>query len=103
MSQPLTVNIPHQLGREEAKRRVDEGIARFTQQVGGAATNFHKTWSQDRLNFSANVMGQAISGGMDVLDDVVRIELVLPGILGLMAGKIKGKLQKEGQLLLDKK
>lgn len=103
MAQPLTVNIPHQLGKAEARKRLDEGVDRFSQQFGGASANFQKRWDADSLNFSADVMGQSIRGVMHVLEDAVRMEVVLPGILGMMAGKVRDKLQREGQILLEKK
>ncbi|HET9160418.1 MAG TPA: polyhydroxyalkanoic acid system family protein [Caulobacteraceae bacterium] len=103
MAQPLTVTIPHQLGRDEARRRIETGLSRFVGQVGGMARNYQQAWSGDRMDFSAEVMGQPLSGAIHVLDDAARVELVLPGLLGLMAGKIKGKLQREGQLLLEKR
>jgi putative polyhydroxyalkanoate system protein len=103
MAQPVTLTIPHQLGREEARRRIDDGMAQFIQQVGGAAQNVRQAWTADRLDFAAQVMGQTITGAIHVLDDAARVEVVLPGLLGLMSGKIKGKLQQQGQILLGKK
>jgi putative polyhydroxyalkanoate system protein len=103
MAQPLTVTIPHQLGRAEARRRIDEGLAQFLSQIGGVAQNYRQAWTGDRMDFSAQVVGQTLSGAIQVLDDAARVELVLPGLLGLMAGKIKGRLQREGQLLLEKR
>lgn len=103
MSQPLSLAIPHKLGREEARRRIEGGMGQFTQQLGGAMNNFQQGWVEDRLNFSGEVMGQTITGAMEVLEDAVRMEVTLPGFLGLMAGKIKSKLHKEGQALLERK
>jgi putative polyhydroxyalkanoate system protein len=103
MAQPLTATIPHELGRAEARRRIDEGLSRFVGQIGGMAQNYRQSWTGDRMDFSAQVMGQTLSGAVHVLDDAARVEVVLPGLLGMMAGKIKGKLQQEGQLLLQKK
>jgi hypothetical protein len=103
MAQPMTVTIPHQLGLDEARRRIEEGMSQFVQQVGGMAQDYRQSWTGNRLNFSARVMGQGITGGIDVLETAARIELVLPGLLGMMAGKIKGRLQQEGQILLEKK
>lgn len=102
MSKPLTVVIPHQLGRAEARRRLEDGFSRFAHQFGEGA-QVHKIWEGDRLAFSAQVMGQSISGALDVRDDAVNMEVNLPGLLGLIAGKIKGRLEQEGQLLLSKK
>ncbi len=75
MSQPLIVSIPHRLGREEAKRRLDSGISRIRPELAGLVSGFDYSWDQDRLNFRAVAMWQAITGAIEVLDDVVRIEL----------------------------
>jgi hypothetical protein len=103
MEKAVTVSIPHQLGRAEAKRRVDEGFGDFSRHLGGSAGALTKTWTGDRLNFSLQALGQGISGFLDVADDVVRVEVLLPGFLAMIAGKVKGTLQKEGQLLLGNK
>ena len=103
MAQPLTVTIPHQLGRAEARQRIDAGLSQFIGQIGGMAQNYRQSWTGDRMDFQATVMGQTLSGAIHILDDAARVELILPGLLGLMAGKIKGRLQQEGQLLLGKK
>src|SRR5258705_6646875 len=103
MNKAITVAIPHQLGRAEAKRRVDEGFGDFSRHLGGSAGALTKTWTGDRLNFSLQALGQGISGFLDVADDVVRVEVLLPGFLAMIAGKVKGTLQKEGQLLLGNK
>jgi putative polyhydroxyalkanoate system protein len=103
MAQPLTVTIPHQLGRAEARQRIDAGLSQFIGQIGSMAQNYRQSWTGDRMDFQATVMGQTLSGAIHILDDAARVELILPGLLGLMAGKIKGRLQQEGQLLLGKK
>ena len=103
MSKPLIVSVPHNLAKAEARRRIEDGFERFSGQFGGQASRLEKRWDGDRLRFALGALGQTISGHLDVLEDVVRIEVILPGVLGLIAGKIKGRLQKEGQVLLEKK
>jgi hypothetical protein len=103
MNKAITVNIPHQLGRAEARRRIEEGFGDFSRHLGGGAGSLTKTWVDDRLDFSLQALGQAITGALHVADDFVRVEVVLPGFLAMIAGKVKGTLQKEGQLLLTKK
>ena len=101
MSKPITVSIPHQLGRQEARRRIEEGFARLGEQLGGGLGQVHKSWVGDQMQFAAKVMGQAITGRLDVLDQAVTIQVELPSLLAMVAGKIKGRLQREGQLLLE--
>ena len=102
MSKAVTVTIPHELGRAEARRRVDVGFGDLSRHLGGLGS-VTQSWDGDRLSFSFAMMGQAISGAIDVADRAVRIEVLLPNLLALMADKVKGRLQKEGQLLLEKK
>lgn len=103
MSKVITVTIPHELGRAEARRRIDDGFASLTQHMGAAAGVLSKTWTGDRLSFGLSALGQRISGTIDVEDAAVRLEVLLPNLLAMMADKMKGRLKKEGQLLLEKK
>jgi len=104
MSKPLTVEIPHDLGLQEARRRIEAGFGRLEHQFGGSGlAKLEKHWSGDRLSFQAQVLGQHLGGRLDVLAEVVRLEVELPPFLAMIAGSLKGRLQKEGQLLLEKK
>ncbi len=100
MAKPLTVSIPHQLGVAEARRRLETGFADMTSKLPGGAAKIDQRWEGDRMVFAALIGGQEISGTIDVLADAVRLEVILPGLLGLLAGKIGGRLKDEGQKLL---
>ena len=52
------------------------------------------------MNFAVAAMGQSVTGHLDVQDAAVVITILLPNVLALIANKIKGRVQKEGQLLL---
>jgi len=103
MTKPLTVTIPHALGAAEARRRLDDGFSQLTQQMPGGMGQIEKAWKDNRMSFSATAMGQVATGHVDVVDDAVHVVLHLPGILGMLAGKIGGKLKQQGQILLEKK
>jgi hypothetical protein len=106
VARPVTVNIPHSLGKEEARRRIADGFGRLQQQMTsgiGAMVSMQERWEGDRLHFEGSGLGQKISGRLDVRDDSVQIQLDLPEILAAIADRISGKLQKEGQKLLEKK
>jgi putative polyhydroxyalkanoate system protein len=102
MTKAVTVTIPHELGRAEARKRIEAGFEDLSRHLG-ALGGVSKAWEGDRLNFAFAAMGQAISGTVDVADKGIRLEVLLPNLLAMMAGKLKGRLQKEGQLLLEKK
>ncbi len=100
MAKPLLVTISHQLGVAEARRRLETGFAEMTSKLPGGAARIDQHWEGDRLVFAALIAGQDIKGSLDVLADAVKIEVLLPGLLGMLAGKIGGRLKDEGQLLL---
>jgi hypothetical protein len=102
MSAPLVVSIPHQLGREEASRRLKGGLMR-------AAASFpvlkveEERWNGDHMFFRVRALGQPASGQMDVADDHVRLEVTLPWLLQRFAEVAQAAIRKRGQLLLTKK
>ena len=96
----ITVSIPHKLSRLEARRRIETGFAKILRQVPGGTGTCSERWDEDRLIFEVGGMGQTISGVVDVLDDAVKMHIELPGMLELIAGALKNRLQSAGQLLL---
>jgi len=103
LATPITITIPHQLGRAEARRRIEAGFAKLIHQVPGSGGVSSERWEGDRLTFAAGVLGQTIAGVIDVLETTVTMEIELPGILGVIAGRLKDRLQKAGTLLLTRK
>lgn len=103
MATPITVSIPHQLGRAEARRRIETGLSRMIHVLPGGAGHCNERWDGDRLVFSVAALAQTVAGGIDVGDAAVTMEIQLPGVLGLIAGGLKGRLEKAGALLLTKK
>jgi len=106
MARPITVNIPHSLGKDEARRRIEQGFGRLQQQMSGGFAGmikFTERWEGDRLVFEGGGLGQKVTGRLDVLADSVRVEVDLPEMLAAIADRIVGALQKEGQKLLEKK
>ncbi|RYD90177.1 MAG: hypothetical protein EOP61_30135, partial [Sphingomonadales bacterium] len=66
MADPITLDIPHKLGRAEARRRLENGmgqLAGFLPQ--GRVT--HHAWAGDRLSFTVEALGQRVSAQLDVL------------------------------------
>jgi len=103
MSTPLSISIPHQLGRAEARRRIEGGFTRLVRELPGSGGTCTERWDGDRLTFSVSGLGQTVSGVIEVLDAAVTMELQLPGLLGMIAGGLRGRLQKAGQVLLTRK
>jgi putative polyhydroxyalkanoate system protein len=103
MTTPITVSIPHQLGRAEARRRIEAGFTKLFDGLPGSGGARSERWEGDRLTFSVAAMGQTVAGVIDVLDSEIKMQLELPALLGMLAGGLKDRLRKAGQLLLTRK
>jgi hypothetical protein len=103
MTTPITVSIPHQLGRAEARRRIETGFARIVHVLPGGSGQCSDRWEGDRLVFSVGALAQTVAGVIDVGDTVVTMEFQLSGVLGLIANGLKDRLRSAAQLLLANK
>lgn len=59
-------------------------------------------WSGDTLAFRIRALGQIATGQVDVADDHVKVEVVLPWLLQRFAEMAQATIRKRGQLLLSK-
>jgi hypothetical protein len=102
MSAPLVVLIPHRLGREEALRRLKTGLARAASSLPVLSVD-EERWEDNRMIFRVRALGQVAAGHVDVADDHVRVEVVLPWLLQRFAEVAQAAIRKRGNLLLTKK
>jgi Putative polyhydroxyalkanoic acid system protein (PHA_gran_rgn) len=102
MSKPLVVSIPHQLGKEEAVRRLKSGFGRARSTFSDKLAVIDENWSGDHLDFRAGILGQTTTGTIDVAEDQVRIEVQLPWLLAVLADKVRPFIERQGHLMLEK-
>jgi hypothetical protein len=102
MSAPLVVSIPHSLGREEAMRRLKTGLSRAATSVPMISVD-EERWEDNRMIFRVRAMGQAAAGHVDVADNHVRVEVVLPWLLQRFAEAAQAMIRSRGDRLLTKK
>ena len=96
---PIDVDVPHQLGRAEARRRMESGFGRLADWIPGGAVSEHR-WDGDSLHFTVSAMGQRVAARLDVAEDKVHAHLDLPAFLGMLAGPLRDKLKEKGPELL---
>lgn len=103
MLEPLVVVIPHRLGKDEALRRIKDGLGRAGAEFGWLLSLEEEVWSGDRLTFRVAALGQHASGIVDVYEAGVRLEVTLPWLLARFAHAAQRVIGQKGQLMLEKK
>ena len=101
MAQPIDVDLPHKLGKEEAKRRLGNNIHKLHEQLPGGG-NVESHWEGDTLKLAVAAMGDSINADLTVRESSVHCHFDLPGLLGMFAQPIAAMLKaKGGDLLLE--
>jgi Putative polyhydroxyalkanoic acid system protein (PHA_gran_rgn) len=99
--EPITVTISHRLGRDEAKRRIENGLSAIRTEVGAYVKSLDYSWDEYTLSFRVSALMQTITGRVEVYEEFVRVELGLPALLHLAAKRIIGRIESRGAALLE--
>jgi len=103
MPEPVVITIPHRLGKEEAARRLRKGFAELPANFTPLFRINEQRWTGDHFDFSVSALAQLVTGSIDVAEDSVRVEVMLPTLLARLASRIPGMIQQQTRLMLEKK
>jgi len=100
LSGPLSVDIPHQLGKEAARERLAANAHKLARHVPGGMAEVTTGWDGDRMTITVVALGQTVTAHADVGEDVVHAEIMLPFLLSMFEAPIAAALRDEGPKLL---
>ncbi len=103
MAKPLIVSIPHKLGKDEATRRLKAGLGSIRSEYGKILQVHEEIWSGDRLAFQLTALKQRVSGTVNVAEDHVILEVVLPWLLAGLAHGVQATIRARAIRMLEKK
>lgn len=101
MAQPIVVTVSHSLGAAEAQRRIARGLEKGKTELGGLFSAFDADWKANHADLRLVALHQQITAGLDVFDDMVRVELSLPWYLSALQDKIAGALKSQSEKALQ--
>ena len=100
MSGPISVDLPHRLGAEEAKRRIASNMGSLAGHLPAGA-QVRSDWEGDRLALGIAVLGQQVEAAIDVKETVVRVTVLLPPALAFFGKAIEKALRRGAPALLE--
>jgi hypothetical protein len=102
MSNPIVVDLPHKLGAQEARRRIERNTDRLTDHIPGGAS-VGSRWTGDRLDLDIDAMGQKVAARIDIQETIVRMTVTLPPGLAFFGGMIEPLIRSQGAAMLEDK
>lgn len=101
MTQPIVVTVSHNLGAEEAQRRIAAGLERGKSEFAAIFSSAEIGWKANHADLAVVALRQRVTAGIDVFADMVRVEVALPWYLAPLQKKIAEALQSQGQKTLQ--
>ena len=83
--------MPHKLGADEAKLRIEQLISETRAKFGTHVSELRENWNGNHGTFSFRAMGFSVSGNLLVEPNVAHLEIHLP----FAALPFKGRLENE--------
>lgn len=101
---PLTIDVPHRLGRAGARERMKARVGDLAGHIPGGLAEVKSAWpSEDEMVLNIRAMGQEIVASLEVEESVVRVHLMLPPMLGFFSGAIEAAVKDGGTRMLEEK
>ena len=97
MQQPIKVDLPHKLGRDEARRRIANNIHKLKDHIPGRRRARRFDMDRRRLDLTVHAMGQAVETRIGVEETKVRVEVHAAGNAGFVRRPDRGDAAEEGQ------
>jgi hypothetical protein len=87
----VSLRIPHNLGKEEARKRIQDLLADPTRGVGNLISDLEQSWNGDVQTFRFRAWGFHVSGTLTVEPSALVAEMHVP----LAALPFRGKIERE--------
>jgi hypothetical protein len=97
----MQVAIPHQLGKDEVRQRLQTNSHKIGEGVPGGMAEVATSWpTQDRMAMTINAMGQTLHAHVDIEDQQVLFFVDLPPALGFIKPLVEGAIRQQAPKLL---
>lgn len=100
----MRVPIPHNLEKEEVRRRLRSRSHEIANFVPGGMADVTTGWpNEDRMDLAVKAMGQGIDGCVIIEDNQVIFEVNLPLALSFVEPMVASAIRKEGTKMIEAK
>jgi hypothetical protein len=96
----INLSVPHQLGADEAQRRIQRLVSDSRGRFAGMVTDVEETWTGNLCKFRLKAMGFPLSGEITVLPAEAKIRVDLPLAALPFKSQVENELGRKARELL---
>jgi hypothetical protein len=101
LAQPIVVTVSHKLGADEARQRIAQGLERGRNEFAAIFSAFDVAWTANHADVTVVAVSQRVTAGLDVFEDIIRVEVRLPWYFAPIQKRIAAVLQHQGERTLQ--
>lgn len=91
----IEVRIPHTLGRDEVRRRLDTAVVRARDEYAAVVGDIDASWEgEDRLRVLLSVSGMTFDGTVDIQVEELVVAVQVPGMAALFSRRIREGIEE---------
>lgn len=100
----MRVAIPHDLPREEVRRRLRDNTHKLAGHIPGGMAQVTSNWTgEDRLHLQVAALGATVDGDVVIEDRQVVFQVTLPSALSFFEPMVAKAIEANGTKLLGAK
>ncbi len=97
----MRIPIPHSLGRDEARRRLQSRSGEIAGLFPGGMADVKVDWPhEDQMDLHVTAMGKSVAGQVEIADSTVTFVIDLPPALSFVEPMIRGTVEQKARKLL---
>lgn len=100
----MRIAIPHSLGKDEVRRRVEAKVGRIGEKATetlGAMVSVETSWiDADNLKMDVSAMGFAVPATLAIADSEIVFDVEVPAALGFARKMVEQAIRERGEKLL---
>ena len=98
----IPFDVPHSLGRDEARARIQAGLPKLAQHIPGGGTVSDHWTGTDALTLTIIAMGQSVEVKMAIGEANLSGTVKVPMMLSMMSGPITDFVKTSAEKMLAK-
>jgi hypothetical protein len=97
----MRIALPHSLGREEARRRLQSRSGEIAGLFPGGMAEVEVSWPhEDKMALDVTAMGKTVAGAVEIGEREVAFVIELPAALSFVEPLVRGAIESKGRKLL---
>ena len=101
MQKPLVITVEHHATKQEVLRKLKNGFGDICAQIAPYVSSVAEDWTDSGVEVRVVALAHTITSSIQVDERLVRIEVRLPGLLGIFGGLIASRVKRGATLLIE--